>query len=145
MARPRTATSLLLIRNSFKKHPERLKEREQEPMPTADIGEPPKYLTKAQQNIWNEFVAIIPPGVVRNTDRPWMGMAVRLMHRERKGMLPAQERAQLMSLLSRMGMNPSDRARLKADPSKKKKETDEFSEFTEETTQRLLRDRTAVC
>ena len=116
MARPRTPTKTLETRGAFKKHPERL--RENEPQPMGPIGDPPSCLTKKQKEIWYELVANTASGVLTNMDRPILEVATRLLHtmRKRSAQLTASDFAQLRGTLGQLGMTPADRSRVTITP-----------------------------
>jgi hypothetical protein len=133
MARPRTATAILQLKGSYKKHPER--KRKNEPIPTGPLGDPPKFLSKGEKAAWLDLASIIPPGVLMNSDRWAVEIAVRIMAKVRdpKGGIGGKfgasvgEVAQMNGLLSRMGMTPADRS--KVGVPERGDEKDPFSEF----------------
>jgi hypothetical protein len=114
MSRPRIPTSTLANRGSFIHNPDRLEARANEPTPTGELGEPPASLTHLQKSIWLELAALIPPGVAGNCDRWIVEIAVKLMSKVRRGVAKGVEVSQLLACLSRMGMTPADRSRVKA-------------------------------
>ena len=112
MARPRTATALLEASGAFAKHPGR--ERPYEPVTGLGIGPAPKHMTKVQSLIWDEIVSNCAPGVYQSSDRLMMeGLAV-LVSEFRAGPsgFSAAKYQQLLTILSRCGMTPSDRSRV---------------------------------
>lgn len=113
MARPRTPTALHEIRGTGKKHPERMAERRDEPVPTAGIG-PAKGLDPQQAEAWDEIVSLCPPGVLGNSDRIALEMTVRLLvqFRNDPDEFPASRMGHLISLLSRFGLTPADRSKI---------------------------------
>ncbi|MGR3220238.1 MAG: hypothetical protein ACUZ8H_10535, partial [Candidatus Anammoxibacter sp.] len=60
--------NVLALKGAFKKDPQRLKKRANEPKPNGPLGSPAKHLTKAQRKCWRELVKIAPPGVFANCD-----------------------------------------------------------------------------
>ena len=58
MARPRTPTNLLSLRGAFKKDPQRLKARENEPKPAKAEAKPPSWLSKRGRKIFRELAQI---------------------------------------------------------------------------------------
>ena len=138
MGRNRTATAILELKGSFKKHPERA--RPDEPKPTGPLGDPPKFLSKSEKEAWLDLASIIAPGVLMNSDRWAVEIACRIMAkiRDPKGGIGGKfgasvgEVAQMNGLLSRMGMTPADRS--KVGVPKRGDEKDPFGEFTQSST-----------
>jgi phage terminase small subunit len=116
MSRPRTSTAILEARGSFVHNPGRKAARANEPRPTGELGRPPKHLADDEKKIWRELARIAPPGVLTNSDRWLVEMAVRLMTRVRKGTARTMEFGQLAQCLARMGLSPADRSRVSAVP-----------------------------
>jgi len=128
MARPRTPTTVLENRGAFINHPERREDRANEPTPNAPIRKSaPKSLSVEEGKVWGEFLKKVPAGVLGDCDEYWLAMAVRLECKERKGTIGIGERTQYMNLLSRLGMNPSDRSKVMARPVAKPE--DEWSDL----------------
>lgn len=116
-----TPTTIKLIRGADKQHPERFRDVRDEPVPEAEIGDPPKSLKAAQQRIWHEFVEIIPAGVLGNTDRPTLEMACKLMYEFRTNDdMQSAKSGQLIKLLGELGMSPAARAKIRL-PAKQEK------------------------
>lgn len=116
MGRPRTPTNILLLRGVDKVHPDRMKDREDEPQPSSGIGEPPKHLKAGERRAWNEIVHNSPPGVLFNSDRVALELAACLLvefRTDRKEM-KASDRSLLASLLARFGFTPADRSKVRA-------------------------------
>ena len=81
MARQRTPTNVLYLKGAFKKDPQRAKGRQNEPKPTAGIGDCPKYLIKTNKRykaIWDSRVKRAPPGVLYCSDISALVLLVRL-------------------------------------------------------------------
>ena len=112
MARPRKPTNVLQMKGAFKKNPGR--KRASEPVPTGGIGPAPEALSKRQRTIWDEIVAICPPGVLGNTDRIALEALVRLLEEFRHNYVefPGSRMSQLVSLMGRFGLTPSDRSKI---------------------------------
>lgn len=108
----RKPTNVLEIRGSFKKHPERRKERENEPRDDRELGECPGHLDEAQAQAWREIVEVAIPGVLVAADALTVEMAARLVARMRNGDVRASEFAILKGLLGAMGMTPADRSKI---------------------------------
>lgn len=120
--RPRTPTNILKLNGSAKRHPERMKERENEPVNTQPIGEPPEFLTDVEKSAFNEIVNISITGVLGQADRISVERAAVLLCKCR-GLSDApasySEQAQLYKYLGQFGMLPADRSKISI-PKKKK-------------------------
>jgi hypothetical protein len=114
MPRPRTPTSTLENRGAFLHNPQRREDRAGEPVPTKELGPAPATLTPFQAKIWDELATIIPAGVAFDCDRWVIERAVRLMSKVRRGVAKCSEVSQLITCLSRMGMTPADRSRVRS-------------------------------
>lgn len=135
MSRPRTPTAVLEARGAYENHPERRVSREHEPQPTAGIGNAPKHFTAEQKKIWKEFVKIVPPGVLFNSDRWLLETLVVLKSREREGTISDTARSQMIACLGKLGMTPADRSKVSAVPAsaKKQKETSAWDLLDEQS------------
>lgn len=114
--RPRTPTNVLHLRGAFKKHPERRAERENEPQPKAGIGVAPAWFQADEKRAWKYIVGIAPEGVLGDSDRAYLEIAARLLAYTRRVSVEEMEQAKvnrLETMLSKLGLNPSDRSRVK--------------------------------
>ena len=68
MGRPRKPTNVLKMQGAYRKDPQRLKARENEPVNLDPIGPCPEYLTEAGKTAWNDIV----------TTGPWLRLPDRL-------------------------------------------------------------------
>jgi hypothetical protein len=118
MARPRTPTAVLKLRGAFKKDPKRAAARQNEPVPTGPLGEPPTRFDKYEKAAWSELAAIAPPGVLSNSHRWLVELACRLKARmDQHGVggnfgLSVGEQAQFKDCLIRMGLTPADSSKV---------------------------------
>ena len=128
MARPRTPTNILKLRGAGKKNPARMRERENEPKPDGGIGSAPEHLSDAQQQIWDELVDIIPPGVLGNTDRIWLERTSQLLDasRNRPDDWTSSKEKDLIQYLSRLGMSPADRSKVSVPKAPKRSPWEDF-------------------
>jgi|SRR5581483_5128455 len=122
MPQPRVPTAILEARGAYDNHPERKKNREHEPVPTAAVGNAPKHFTSEQKKIWREFVRIVPPGVLFNSDRWLLETLVILKTKEREGTITDTARSQMIGCLAKLGMTPADRSKVQATPGPGKEE-----------------------
>jgi hypothetical protein len=116
MARPRTPTNVLELSGAYKNHPERRAERENEPEPKAGIGPPPSRFTPSEAEAWDYLVGIAPIGVLGDSDRAHLELAARLLSYSwhcSMEKIEAAKLTKLAQLLGQMGLNPSDRSKVK--------------------------------
>lgn len=129
MARPRTPTNVLLLRGAGKKHPERMRDRLEEPQPKAGIGPAPSFFKVRQRECWDYLVGIAPPGVLGDSDRAYLEIAAELLAHKRTvgvGRIDPAKLNRLETMLGKLGMNPSDRSKVRA-PSGGQKPRNAFS------------------
>jgi hypothetical protein len=120
MARPRTPTSVLEARGSYKKDPQRLKDREDEPQGVGVIGEPPSWLLKDAATVWRELAASLPDGVATASDRPAFEALCNYVSSQRlDGLLESKDAARMIKLFSVFGMTLADLSRVKSSVKKK--------------------------
>ena len=118
VGRPRKTTKELEVNGTLKAHPEIARARENEPIPTGEIGSPPEKSlaeNKADElkEIWIELSAIVAPGVLTNMDRIALeGACLTLYEIRHSDRYSSSMHSTLISYLSRMGMTPADRSRV---------------------------------
>ena len=128
MARNRTPTTILEASGALDHNPDRRVARENEPLPTEPLGDPPKFLTKAQRAIWLEVELYAPKGVLTISDRMLTEHLCILKARERGGaVLKAAESADITTILSLMGLTPADRSRLNVPTEQKQQAAGTFN------------------
>jgi hypothetical protein len=129
MARPRKPTNVLELKGSFKKDPARGRERENEPEPDAQIGDPPGYFDEAQAEAYRELVKKAHAGVLSDADSVAVEAAAVLLARLRKAPddFTAGEFGRLEAILGKLGMTPADRSKVSVP--KKPKHGDPLDEF----------------
>src|SRR5688572_11469254 len=110
MARPRTPTNVLDMRGAFKNHPERRKDRENEPVVLEPVGPPPETFSEDQKKAWKDITERCAAGVLTRADSISVEIAAGLLARHRLMPLTGTDLSQLNSLLGKFGMNPSDRS-----------------------------------
>lgn len=116
MARPRTPTNVLELRGAYKKNPQRADERENEPEPKAGIGEAPEWMCSDEKKAWDYIVGIAPIGVLGDSDRAYLEIAAELLALKRRvgvEKVEASKLNRLETMLSKLGLNPADRSRVK--------------------------------
>jgi P27 family predicted phage terminase small subunit len=122
--------------------PVRIRKRAAEPVPLADLGEPPPELTDSQQAVWSHAVRHMPAGVLKSVDRDVFLVWVEAVDRHRTAMLMQAVQDQrrktkllvkgeaspylgimdrtsktIIRLAGELGFSPAARPRLRADPS----------------------------
>ncbi len=122
MGRPRVPTNILKLRGSAKKHPDRMRKRENEPVNNHPIGKPPRFLTAIEKKTFNEIVKFSIDGVLGEADRIGVEMAARLLVKCRDIEEPASAAEQnlLYKYLSQFGFLAADRSKLSIPAPKKK-------------------------
>ena len=81
--RPRKPTAVLEDTGAFKHDPKRGLARANEPKPVGPVGEPPAYFDASHREVWDEYIAEAPRGVLTTADRKQLELAVRLTCRMR--------------------------------------------------------------
>ena len=118
MARPRTPTAQLDAKGSFIKHPERQREGSESLESLPLLEAPRKGLHRDLKFVWMEIKSYLAPGVLKISDGPAFESLVRLIQKDRSGYASTSERGQMITLLSRFGMTPSDRSKVTIDAPK---------------------------
>ena len=124
--RPRTPTNVLALKGSYKKNPDRLKEREGEVQNVNPVGDPPEELTDAEKVCWRTFVKESIPGVLGEADRVAIAQASILLAKCKAKEAPITEQNLLFKFLSQFGMLPADRSKISVPQAKPKNEFDGF-------------------
>jgi hypothetical protein len=81
----RVPSAVLKARGAFRKDPARGRARANEPVPTAQVGEAPTFLTAEQRTAWSEIVGAAAPGVLSAMDRFILERAAILLAESRSG------------------------------------------------------------
>lgn len=117
-------TKLHILSGAMEKHPERHKDKLiYEPKPEKKLGKPPKYFNKHEKECWNEIVGACVEGVLWDIDRFNVEMAAKLLSGFRTDPdFHCAKMTLLHKTLAVMGMNPSDRSKLRVTPAGEKKE-----------------------
>jgi hypothetical protein len=110
MARPRTPTAVLELRGAFKNHPSRLRERENEPICTEPLPDPPRRLPKDVKAAWREMK---DRGFwLSSPDQFLVLIAATYMARHRTDECESAETALLIKVLNMIGFSPAERRKL---------------------------------
>jgi phage terminase small subunit len=118
--RPRKPTKLHVIQGTAR--PDRMQSREREPQPQGLLGQPPAWLLPDAKKLWAEIAdSYGTEGVLTQLDRSQLAiycqMWARWMASERARPyvpMPATQVQTMTSIGAKLGLNPSDRTRLKA-------------------------------
>ena len=108
----------LALSGQLRKNPGRYRDRQESPIPSGPLGDPPRGLTAREVTAWRELSSLAPPGVLTNADRWLVEVCSRLMAKMRKSGLGSGELAQLLQALYRLGLSPTDRPRVSVAPHK---------------------------
>lgn len=111
MARPRTPTKVLKLRGAFRNHPKREKERAGEPEPIGPLGDAPDCFDEAHIARWYEIASWCP--WLADADRVIVEATCRLWVKMRNIELKSSDWGLLTTNLSKLGMTPTDRSRVK--------------------------------
>lgn len=109
--RPRTPTKVLKLRGAFKRHPEREQAREGEPEVSGPLGDPPDCLDEAHMARWIEIAGWCP--WLGDADRVLVEATCRLWVKMRNNDMKPGDWSLLTTNLSKLGMTPTDRSRVK--------------------------------
>lgn len=114
MARPRLPTNVLDARGAFKHNPKRAEERQGEPVPDDDIGEPPDWFSAEQFICWQEIVTLAHPGTLCSADRLLVEHGAQLLSHLRAEQWQVHPTILIRweSVLSKLGMTPADRSKV---------------------------------
>ena len=128
MARNHLPKNIHILKGTAKAHPERMRERENEPVNKAPIGKPSKYLSTVEKRFFKEIVDNSIEGVLGKSDRIAVEIAAALLFKVRNLNIvegevqpaTAGEQQLLCKYLGQFGMLPADRAKLSVEPKKAK-------------------------
>lgn len=113
----RLPTAIHIAKGTYKKNPQRAKDREKEPVVTEGIGEYPASFMPVNdfdstekrdlRALWDELIADAAPGVLNRSHRWHAECACRAMLVVRKGSKKAADLNNVDKFLTKMGMNPA--------------------------------------
>lgn len=127
MSRNRTPTALLALRGSLR-DPRVAARREGEPLPDAQLGEPPIDMPVEVKETWREVVRLCHRDVLCDSDALVIeSLSYLLTHLRMKqfDVHPAKL-ARFESMLGKLGMTPADRSRVAR---RKKDDVSPFQKF----------------
>ena len=111
------------LKGSFKKNPQRKRDREFEPKALKPLGKPPAKMSVDERAAWLEIAKLAHPGVLCSADRFLVEMSARtlvLIRTTHAGNTPLLHRFQMF--LAEMGMTPATRSRVSVAPIKEESE-----------------------
>ena len=112
MSKAPTPIKLHELNGSYIKNPQRRVTNAVRPK--RGIGPCPETVSTDWKICWDEIINLICPGVLGDSDRIWMERAAKLLAESRnpESKWTSQKENDLRQYLNKMGLNPSDRARL---------------------------------
>lgn len=126
MGRPRKPTSELALRGAFKKDPQRLKERQGEPVVTGSLGPAPDHLADDAKAAWAEMAE--HGSWLTSADAFLVEIAAALMVEFRANAATTRRTAILVTVLNKLGFGPSERSKIRG-PQAKEPEANPFAAF----------------
>ena len=129
MARPRKPTNVLELKGAFKKDPQRAADRENEPEPQGEIGDPPKHLSADERKCWVEIVSMCHAGTLCAADRLVVEHGARILWalRSSEEYVDTKLMARLEAVLGKLGLTPADRSKVQV--LKPKENANPFAKF----------------
>ena len=129
MPQPRKPTSILQLKGAFAHNPDRGRERENEPEPVGEIGEPPEHMGAEAAACWREIVSLSHKGTLCASDRLLLehGAEILALLRQEKWVVPPAIMVRFEYMLGKFGMTPADRSRVSV--AKTKPVADPIDEF----------------
>ncbi len=116
MGAPRKPSNVLQLSGAFAKNPARGRERADEMEAVGPIGDPPEWLDESAQVAWGEIVAMVPDGCLAKSDRAHLAVVSKLYALVKvtpAADIPPSVLQRVMVGLGSMGMNPSERSKVK--------------------------------
>lgn len=113
--RPRKPTELHVISGAAAKHPDRMRDRENEPVSEGvDLRDAPapEHLPEALASIWEEVAGLLHARVASAADLIALEALVRLVGVMRSGQAVAADYARLQAYLGEFGMTPASRSKV---------------------------------
>lgn len=116
MGKYKTPTAIAETKGAFDKHPERRRERANEPKPTEPVGDPPEHLNEYEVECWHYIVDCLHPGVAFKPDRLALEVAAKQLAEIRWGeKTNVSLMGQFHKFLAAFGLTPADRAKIQVD------------------------------
>ena len=84
--------------------------------PFKPLGRPPVHLPPAESAVWREISKVAPAGHLHSSDRFFVELCCRIVVRMRTGCFKPSENNSLANILSKLALNPVDRAKLNLFP-----------------------------
>ena len=112
MPTPRKSLAELALTGTLQRHPGRYAARLSGGTVIEPIGRAPTHLSTNEKITWAEIAKQAPPGLLTKSDRISLEIVTKLVIRMRVGEMKPSELSSLMSLLGKLGMNPTARAKM---------------------------------
>lgn len=124
MARPRTPLQSRTP-GTISNQASRIVNRAREPKTAGKLGLASQWLSAEQKKIWKRLVKFTP-AVLGESDRTLLEIAVVMKSKLEAGTIENAQIAQLLSVLSKLGMVPKERTSSQSDDEKEKSEWDDL-------------------
>jgi phage terminase small subunit len=124
MARPRTPLQSLTP-GTISNQASRIVNRAREPKTAGKLGLASQWLSAEQKKLWKRLVKFTP-SVLGESDRTLLEIAVVMKSKLEAGTIENAQIAQLLSVLSKLGMIPKERTSSQSDDEKEKSEWDDL-------------------
>jgi hypothetical protein len=118
--RPPKPTKVLELSGAFKKDPKRKRERANEPTTKGPLGSFPVGRGLTQEDAYNWITEKAPLGVLKDSDEIFVVLVSVLLCKVMTGKAKAADHQLLSTSLGKLGMNPSDRAKISIPAPKKR-------------------------
>lgn len=131
MPRPRKSYDQAVLSGSAAVNKGRFEGRKNAPKTTGDIGSPPKHLDAETKKLWKELAKAIPAGVAGASDRLTVELAAQLLSQFRAApaTMQASRVSLLLTLMSRLGLDPQARTKLQVEQPSDTGKADAFTDF----------------
>ncbi len=105
-----------MLKGAFAKDPARGRAREDEMEAVGEVGDPPEWLDESAKVAWSEIAGMVPVGCLGRSDAAHLAVVSKLYALVK--VTPAEDippsvLQRLMAGLGSMGMNPSERSKVK--------------------------------
>jgi len=129
MARPRLPTAVHDLKGTAVVHPERMRERANEPEPFGGVGPCPERLGASIAEAWDYIVSCAAAGVLTSMDKVSLQLAASLLAQfwQSPAEFEPKHIARLHALLGSFGMTPADRSKVVVQ--KPAKDGNKFAKF----------------
>ena len=121
----RKPTNILKLSGAAKNHPERLKERENEPEEKTPISIAPDYLSDFEKECYVEIIGLTIDGVLTQCNSISVAMAAQLFAKCKLGEAMQSDQGLFFKYLGQFGMLPAEKSKISIAKPKKKNRFDD--------------------